>query len=260
MTVTITELYRYPVKGLSAEKLTNIPLTRGRCLPHDRRFAIALPTTRFDPENPQWLAKTHFIMLMRDEKLARLQTSFDPDGDTLTVAEDGRARLCEKLTEPAGARRVAAFFEAFLSGLVERPLRVVEAPGHTFADARKKPNATADQYVSLINRASIAALERAIGASVDPLRFRANVYFEGLPEWAEHDWLDREITVGSAGLRIVSAITRCAATEVNPVTAQRDLDVVGTLRRSFGHNLMGVYGEVIGGGAIAIGSTIAASP
>ena len=256
MTAAITEIYRYPVKGLSPEPLTKVALASGRCLPHDRRFAIALPSTRFDPESPQWLAKTHFIMLMRDEKLARLRTSFDADSGVFAVAEHGRELLCERLTEPEGARRVGAFFDEFLSGLVEPPLRVVEAPEHTFADARKKPNATADQYVSLINRASIAALEQAIDAVVDPLRFRANVYFEGIPEWGEHHWLGREIKVGGARLRIVSAITRCAATQVNPATAERDLDIVGTLQRAFGHNLMGVYGEVVAGGEITVGNAI----
>ena len=135
-------------------------------------------------------------------------------------------------------------------------MRVVEAPGHTFADARKKPKATADQYVSLINHASIAALARTIGAPVDPLRFRANVYFEGRPAWAEHEWLGREITIGAARLRVVSAITRCAATQVNPSSAERDLDIVGTLQRTFGHNLMGVYGEVLHSGEMAVGDPI----
>lgn len=256
MTISITDIYRYPVKGLSAETLAGVALTPGRCLPHDRRFAIALPSTRFDPDNPQWLAKTHFIMLMRDEKLARLRTRFDAGSGTLSISENGSDLLRENLTEPAGAQRVAEFFDTYLSGLVEPPLRVVEAPGHTFADARKKPNATADQYVSLVNRASIGALKQAINAPVDPLRFRANVYFEGVPAWAEHDWLGREITVGGARLRVVSAITRCAATQVNPETAARDLDVVGPLQRAFGHNLMGVYGEVVAGGGIAVGNAI----
>src|SRR5262249_46147775 len=124
------------------------------------------------------------------------------------------------------------------------------------ADARRKPNATTDQYVSLINLASIAALEQSIGAEVAPLRFRANVYFEGAPAWSELDWLEREIAVGGARLRVVSAITRCAATQVNPATASRDLDIVRALQHGFGHNLMGVYGEVVEGGEMAVGDRI----
>ena len=68
MATTVTAIYRYPVKGLSAEKMDRVVLTPGECLPHDRRFAIALGSTRFDPEHPEWLPKTHFIMLIARRK------------------------------------------------------------------------------------------------------------------------------------------------------------------------------------------------
>jgi uncharacterized protein YcbX len=257
MPQTIAAIYRYPVKGLSPEPLGRVALEPGKCLPQDRRFAIALPTTRFDPERPEWLSKMHFVMLMRDEKLAELTTRFDAEADLLTIERDGRTVLRESLAEAAGCRRAAAFFDKFLAGVVDGPLRIVEAPGHSFADARRKPNATTGQYVSLINLQSIAALEQAIGAKVAPLRFRANIYFDGAPAWSELDWLEREIAVGGAQLRVVSPITRCAATQVNPATAARDLDIVGGLQRGFGHNLMGIYAEVKEGGEIAIGDPIA---
>src|SRR5262249_3222736 len=240
MPQTIAAIYRYPVKGLSPEPLGRVALEPGRCLPHDRRFAIALPTTRFDPERPEWLSKTPFLMLVRDEKLAELTTRFDAEADLLAIERGGRTVLRESLAEAAGRRRAAAFFDEFLAGVAEGGFRILESPGHTFADARRKPNATTDQYVSLINLASIAALEQAIGAAVAPLRFRANVYFDGAPVWSELDWLEREIAVGGARLKVVSAITRCAATQVNPATALRDLDIVSGLQRGFGHNLMGV--------------------
>jgi hypothetical protein len=256
MTATIAAIYRYPVKGLSAERMERVALTPGECLPHDRRFAIALGSTPFDPKHPEWLSKIHFIMLMRDEKLARLQTRFDAESGVLTIAENGGVLLRERMTEPEGCRLVAEFFADFLNGAVNGPLRVVEAPGHAFADARRKPNATTDKYVSLINRASIAALEAAMGVPVDPIRFRANVYFDGASAWSEHDWIDSEITLGAARLRAVSPITRCAATQVNPVTAKRDLDIVAALGRAFGHTNMGVYAEVVAGGEIALGDAL----
>jgi len=255
MGIAVVRIYRYPVKGLSAEPLDRVALAPGQCLPQDRRFAIALGTTAFDPAHPQWLSKTHFIMLMRDEKLARLQTRFDADSGVLSVEENGRMVLEARLTDPEGCRRTAAFFDRFLDGAVAGPLRIVEAPGHAFADARPKPNAGTDKYVSLINLASIRALEAAIGAAVDPLRFRANVYFDGVPAWREQEWMGSEIAAGSARLRVISPITRCAATQVNLATATRDLDIVGTLMRAFGHNIMGIYAEVIDGGDLAVGDT-----
>ncbi|HEX3884866.1 MAG TPA: MOSC domain-containing protein [Stellaceae bacterium] len=260
MIAAVEKLYRYPVKGLSAEALDRITLSPGQCLPQDRRFAIALAATEFDAAEPKWLSKTHFIMLMRDEALARLHTRFEPDHAVLTIAEDGRILLQASLTEPDGGRRVAEFFDGFLGGAVAGPLRVVEAPGHAFADARPKPNASTDKYVSLINLNSIRALEDVIGAAVDPVRFRANVYFDGPPAWQEQEWIERHITAGGARLRVISPITRCAATQVNPDTAERDLDIVATLMREFGHNIMGIYAEVVDGGGLAIGDRISEAP
>ncbi|HZT88576.1 MAG TPA: MOSC domain-containing protein [Stellaceae bacterium] len=258
MGAAITDIYRYPVKGLSPERLDRVSLAPRECLPQDRRFAIALGSTVFDPHEPKWLPKTQFIMLMRDEKLAQLQTAFDPDSEILTVAQNGAVLLRERITREDGARRIAAFYADFLGDPTKGMLRVVEAPGHAFADARRKPNATTDKYVSLINRGSIRALEAAIGAPVDPLRFRANVYFDGAAPWSELDWLGRDIALGEVRLHGISAITRCAATEVNPTTAQRDLEIVAGLQRHFSHNLMGIYAEVVTGGDIALGDTVAA--
>ena len=262
MATRIAAIYRYPVKGLSPEPLDRITLRPGECLPQDRRFAVALPSARFDPEDPKWLPKTQFVMLMRDETLARLRTRFDPASLVLTVTHNSGQRdettLCVCLAEAEGRQALAAFLEDYLGTAVEHPLRVVEAPGHAFADARRRPNATTGQYVSLINLESIAALEKAMDAAIDPLRFRANVYVAGAPAWSELGWEGGEFTLGGARLKVVSAITRCAATEVDPATGARDLEVVATLQRSFGHNLMGVYAEVVAGGDIAIDDELAA--
>lgn len=252
----VAAIYRYPVKGLSAEKMARVTLLPGECLPHDRRFAIALASTRFDPEYPEWLPKTHFVMLMRDEKLAQLQTHFDGESGVLTVAQGNQMLLQALLTDVDGRRLAAEFFTDFLGGAIDGPLRIVSAPGHAFADARRRPNAATGKYVSLINRASIAALEAAMGVSIDPIRFRANVYFDAASAWCEQDWIGSEISAGTARLRVVSPITRCAATQVNPLTAERDLDIVGALGRAFGHTDMGVYAEVLAGGKVGIGDRL----
>ena len=107
--------------------------------------------------------------------------------------------------------------------------------------------------VSIINLASVAALETAVGAPVHPLRFRGNLYVEGWPAWREFDLLGQEIAIGpQARLKIVKRIVRCAATDVDPDTGIRDLAIPSTLMRTFGHADCGVYGEVIADGEIAI--------
>src|SRR5205807_4841851 len=122
----------------------------------------------------------------------QLQTRFDAESGVLEIAEHGGVLLHARMTAQDGCRLVAEFFENFLGDAVNGPLRVVEAPGHAFADARRKPNATTDKYVSLINRASVTALEGAMDMPIDPIRFRANVYFDGASAWSEHDWINSE--------------------------------------------------------------------
>ena len=134
---SVAAIYRYPVKGLSAEKMDRVVLAPGKCLPHDRRFAIAPGSTRFDPEHPEWLPKTHFIMLMRDEKLAQLRTHFDVESGVLAIAENGRVLLRAQITAAEGCELVAKFFTNFLGDATKGRLRVVLAPGHAFADARR---------------------------------------------------------------------------------------------------------------------------
>ena len=62
--------------------------------------------------------------------------------------------------------------------------------------------------------------------------------------------------MGGAVLRVTKPTTRCPATEVNPVTAERDADPVAELRELYGHVELGVHAEVVEGGKFAVGDAI----
>src|ERR1700709_1148003 len=85
----ITNIYRYPVKGLSPEPLPRVALAAGRTLPADRRYAIENGPSGFDPAAPKWMSKAYFLMLMRDEWLAGLRTHFDDESHVLTIRRNG---------------------------------------------------------------------------------------------------------------------------------------------------------------------------
>ncbi len=256
MPIRVAAIYRYPVKSLSAERLDRVTLAAGECLPGDRRFALARASAPFDPKKPEWLPKTNFLTLMRDEVLAQLHTRFDEASGVLTIERHGQTLLHAPLTEPKGRAVADRFFAEFMGERLDGPPRLVEAAGHNFTNASRKPNATTYKYVSIVGLSSIADLERAMEKPVDPMRFRANVYLDGAAAWSEQDWIESEIAIGGARLRVISGITRCAATHVGPATGKRDLDILGTLQRVFGHVKMGVYAEVVSGGEIAVGDAV----
>ncbi len=111
--------------------------------------------------------------------------------------------------------------------------------------------------VSIINLASVAAVEDAAGAPVNPLRFRGNLYIAGWPAWREFDLLGQELTIGqTARLKVVKRIQRCTATDVDPETGIRDLTIPRTLLENFDHTDCGVYAEVIAAGDISVGDLI----
>lgn len=245
--VKINAIYRYPVKGLTPEPLERTRLTAGETVPGDRLYAIANGPSGFDPASPRHQPKTRYLMLMRNERLATLRTRFDEASHTLAIESEGRESARGDLRRPDGRRQIESFFAQFCADELRGPPQILHAPGHSFSDVARKA-------VSIINLASIAALEAVIGAPVHPLRFRGNIYVEGWPAWREFDLIGKEIAIGrSARLRIVKRIVRCAATNVDPDTGARDLSIPETLLRRFGHADCGVYGEVVNGGDIAIG-------
>jgi uncharacterized protein YcbX len=245
----IEALYRYPVKGLSPERLSGTRLTPGQTVPGDRLYAIENGPSGFDPAAPKYLPKTQFLMLMRNERLATLETRYDDATRVLTIRGEGRELARGDLSTKEGRLAIEAFFRRFMPVELRGPPKVLQADGHSFSDVAAK-------VVSIINLASVAALETTIGAPVHPLRFRANVYVAGWPAWHEFSLLGQEITLGPARLKVVKRIVRCAATNVDPDTGIRDLEIPATLMRTFDHMDCGIYAQVIEGGEIAPGNEI----
>ncbi len=248
-TVTIESIYRYPVKGLSPEALPRTTLAPGKTLIADRMYAVENGPSGFDPAAPSYMPKIRFLMLMRNESLARLTTHYHDDTQVLTIREGGQEVARGALTTSEGVAAIEAFFARFSANDLRGPPKVLRAPGHSFSDVAKK-------VVSIINLASVAEVESAAGAPVDPLRFRANVFVSGWPAWHEFDLIGQTIVIGEARLKVIKRIVRCAATDVDPVTGIRDLHIPETLVRTYDHRDCGVYAEVTAGGEIAVGAEV----
>jgi len=246
----ISGLYRYPVKGLSAESLKTVPLAVGKTLPADRRYAVENGPSGFDPAQPAWRPKTYYLMLMRHERLAGFQTLYEDETGRLTIRRDGEIVAQGDLDTAEGRAAIEAFFATHFARELKGPPKVLSGGGYSFSDLASK-------VVSIINLASVAAIETMVGAAVNPLRFRGNLYVRGWPAWHEAGLLHQTLAVGEVRLKVVKTITRCAATNVDPETAARDLDIPAALMRRLGHNECGIYAEVVAPGTVSLGDTIA---
>jgi uncharacterized protein YcbX len=300
----IHAIYRYPIKGLSPEPLKRASLAPGQTIPGDRLYAIENGPSGFDAAAPAYLAKTHFLMLMKNERLARLRTNFDQQNHTLTITSPSPQRgegvrtgelVSADLRTAEGRAAIETFFANFCADELRGSPKLLHADGHSFSDVARK-------VLSIINLASVAAIEDMVDAPVHPLRFRGNLYVEGLPAWSELDLVGRELKIvphkpspppqagegslffpppqagegssffppplageGQGGgkstspagepaapvrIKVVKRIVRCAATNVDPDTAMRDLEIPQALLRHLGHADCGIYAEVIQGGEI----------
>ena len=249
-TAKLDSIYRYPVKGLSPEQLPRVTLAPGQTLPSDRRYAIENGPSGFDPNDPKYFPKIRFLMLMRNERLAGLQTRYDDDSNVLTIRQNGTEKCSGNLEAADGREKIEQFFAEAFAAELRGPPKVLVSPGHSFSDVSAR-------VVSIINLASVSDLENVIGRPVDPLRFRGNLHVTGWPAWHELDLVGQTLAIGDVRLKVEHKIVRCAATNVDPVTAERDMHIPQTLQRVYGHDDCGIYAKVVTGGEIRPGDTIA---
>ena len=250
MQAKVVSLYRHPVKGFTPERLAQVDLVAGQCFPCDRLYAVEDGPSGFDPAAPAHISKMKFTVLAKIPEVAKARTAYDEATGVFTARAEGRADFAGDLRGDEGRRGFEAWLADLLGDQVRGPLRVVEGPGdYRFMDSRSG-------YVSIVNLASVRDLAERLGRPIDPLRFRANLYVEGWPAWIENEWTGRAMVVGDARAEVLKPIVRCAATHVDPVTAERDIDLVKALFDLYGHMFCGVYLKVEEGGTVREGDAV----
>lgn len=244
----VARIVRYPVKGLPGVETAEASIAPGRGLLGDRVLAVergALPV-----EQPQgWNPRETYFHMAKTEQIARLGTALtgaDDEGRAVVTvtAPDGseiRIRLDAEGFEDDRAA-ADAFFAAELPAGPLGPPRVAR----TGVQLWDWPGS----QISIINLASLRALEQAAGAELDIRRFRANLYLDGLQPWAEFGLLGRRIRIGDAEFEVFQPTDRCRATTIDPATAVSDLNVPALLAGQFGHMFCGVYARPVRAGII----------
>jgi uncharacterized protein YcbX len=245
----ISGLFCYPIKGLSAQPQETVELEVGETFPGDRAYALENGPSDFDADAPTHQPKAAFLMLMSQPALAKFRVAHDPDTGQLSIFRDGDLVLSANLESGDGRQTIEAFFNAAMSAEARGPIRLLRAPGISFSDMNIK-------LVHIINLATVHDFGRSVHHTVDPARFRANIQVEGFPAGAERKWIGKKLNIGSVELEVVEETGRCAATNVHPEQAIRDMTIPAELERLYGHTNFGVYAKVTQAGSISTGGPV----
>jgi uncharacterized protein YcbX len=257
MAVTVTDLYRYPIKSCRGERLP-AACVEPWGIAGDRRWMIV------DPGGEVVTARKHprlvLVTPVVGSDAIRLTAPGMPD---LAVGIPDAPRdqdlipvvvwQSKLLAAPAGEAAGAWF-----SAVAGEPVRLVYLDDPT----RRRPNPAysrdgdrvsfADGYPLLLTAESslgalnelVAAGPRAAEGPLPMRRFRPNVVVAGAAAWAEDGW--RLLRIGGAVFRAVKGCGRCVLTTIDPDTAAKGKEPLATLARSrrwdgkvwFGMNLI----------------------
>ncbi|MFC3712388.1 MOSC domain-containing protein [Sphingoaurantiacus capsulatus] len=225
----VAELNRFPVKSMAGEELAEAEV-RWSGLRGDREYGFVKADSlrRF----PWFTGRDHSALL---RYRAASAGDYGSAGLPVEVATPDGRRL--GVGDPALAKELAA--------AAGGPVQLIQLSRGTYDS----------MPVSLVTRATLAVIDAAHGASLDPRRFRINIVIDS----AERDieWRGRSIEFGLDGARlaVVRPIERCAMITIDPDTAGRDASVMRTVARQFG-NEVGEYASVLRQGPVRIGDEV----
>ncbi|WP_457649116.1 MOSC domain-containing protein [Profundibacter sp.] len=245
MTGRLTHIWRHPIKAHGVEALQSADLATGKTLPWDRAWAVVHELSHVD--GSEWVSCGNFSRGAKAPSLMALKAALDEETGQITMTHPDLPDITFNPDTDS---------DAFIDWV--RPVMPPErTPSARIVRAQARGMTDTDfPSISLNNLATNRALGEKLGADLSPLRWRGNLWFDGLKPWEEFDWVGKRVRIGGAILEIRERITRCMATTVNPATGKRDADTLGALQDNWGHKQFGVYGVVVKDGRITLGDEI----
>ena len=255
----VIALYRYPVKGFTPEPMARLTVLPGGRVAGDRVFNFRFADAPV--ADTAWCRKYHGVVLANTPGLARLNVRFDERTQRLKIFFENKI-LADDSMDEAGRQRVVDAITAHVLSLKENPLQ--GQPKHLplklvgdGATPRYQDNEAGQ--VTLHSRESLASAGVALGdANLNELRFRHNIVIDGVAAWEEQTRVGGKLRVGDVAFETVVPKVRCLATHANPLTGERDLQVMQVLVKMFAQKepTFGVGMLSKRGGEIRVGDTV----
>ena len=248
-----------PVKGLRLQYRDEVVLDEAG-VPGDRAFFLV--DERGVMVSASRLGALVAVVPEHDAQAQTLSLCF-PDGDEVeapvVLAEPESVRFYGEMLP---ARPVRGPFSEALSRHCGKDVRLVAAPPERPGVDRGR-----DGAATLVSVASLERL-RAHAASTEPVdarRFRMTFGVDGLEAHEEDGWIERDVRVGEAVVRVAGNVGRCALTTRQPETGVVDFKTLHHLQQYRGDVPtteplpFGVHARVLRPGRVRLGDTVALS-
>jgi hypothetical protein len=223
---TITALYRFPVKAMAAEALTEAHLDWFG-VEGDRRYAFVRGD---DTSDFPWLT------IRQVPELTRFVPSLTDGREPVVRTPEGREL---RLRSPELAEDLAARYGG---------------PVHLHRDHR----GTQDAFpVSVISVQAVRALGDLVGRPLEPARFRMSVVVDlpGRGAFPEDELVGSSLALGDARVHVAMRDKRCMVINTDPQTAERDPSVLRAVARHR-DSCLGVYGTCERPAVIRVGDPV----
>lgn len=232
----ISAIFRYPVKSMAGESL-DVARLGWHGIEGDRRFAFRRLT---DKSDFPWLTASKLPELILYKPVG-LDSTTAEQLPTHVRAPDGRE--CE-LFSPELREDISKRFGS--------DVELMNLKAGVFDEAS----------ISVITSSTVQCIERESGRDVDLRRFRPNVVIEtdsSVEPFAEDRWVGQTLMFGegddSAVVKIYMKDERCRMVNLDPDTAERDVQVMRTVVR-LNQNYAGGYGTVLRAGELRVGQVV----
>ena len=237
----ISAIFRYPVKSMAGESL-EVARLGWHGIEGDRRFALRRLT---DKSNFPWLSASKLPELILykpfgfDSNNAELLPTHvrTPDGKEYELQSN---ELREEISRRYGS-----------------DVELMNLKAGVFDEAP----------ISVITSSTVQCIERESGRSVgscDIRRFRPNVLIESVSAepFEEDRWVGQTLMFGEgddcAVIKVYMKDERCRMVNLDPDTAERDVQVMRTVVR-LNENYAGGYGTVVRAGELRVGQVVTLS-
>jgi uncharacterized protein YcbX len=225
---TVVGLWRYPVKSMGEESLELADVS-WHGVPGDRRWAFIRPG--MERSGFPWLTirelpeMRHYLPFFVEPER--------PDASRTMVRTPAGAEL--EVTDPA------------LASALGDGVRVIKQNVGVFDT----------MPLSLITTQAIASLGAWVEPTLTPERFRPNLLIEATDDAAfpEDGWIGSVLRVGDMRMRVDLRDVRCVMINIDPLTDEKDPDVLRTVARER-DTALGVYGVTVTPGTVAVGAPV----